>query len=161
MHENLELIEPVSELNNLQVNFVEIVRKRLEEGNGTLKIHKDSSFTENPMEREDVEETLKGVESVKGHNEIFPSLNENGFPNVVCQRVPVVEERAPREECFDMIVDSLKGEAASTNCVFSCQMGRGRTTLGMIVACMVKEIQITTELKKMAEVGLLPEETTK
>ena len=44
--------------------------------------------------------------------------------------VPVVEERAPEESCFDILVDSLKNEPASTQCVFSCQMGRGRTTLG-------------------------------
>jgi hypothetical protein len=46
--------------------------------------------------------------------------------------VPVVEERAPMEKCFDILVDSLKQEPAATQCVFSCQMGRGRTTLGRI-----------------------------
>ena len=45
--------------------------------------------------------------------------------------VPVVEERAPDESCFDILVESLKNEPASTQCVFSCQMGRGRTSLGM------------------------------
>ncbi len=45
-------------------------------------------------------------------------------------RVPVVEESAPTEACFDLLVASLKEEPASTQCVFSCQMGRGRTTLG-------------------------------
>ena len=44
--------------------------------------------------------------------------------------VPVVEERAPDESCFDILVESLKNEPASTQCVFSCQMGRGRTSLG-------------------------------
>merc|ERR1711863_82653 len=69
--------------------------------------------------------------------------------------VPVVEERAPDESCFDILVDSLKNEPASTQCVFSCQMGRGRTTLGMVVSCLIKEIQITSELKKMAEIDLV------
>jgi hypothetical protein len=36
------------------------------------------------------------------------------------------------EKCFDILVDSLKQEPAATQCVFSCQMGRGRTTLGTI-----------------------------
>ena len=31
----------------------------------------------------------------------------------------------------------------------------------MIIACLVKEIQISTELKKMAAIGLVPEETIK
>ena len=50
-------------------------------------------------------------------------------------------------EYIDVIVDTLKGEPASTPCVFSCQMGKGRTTLGMVAACLVKEITITAELR--------------
>ena len=48
-----------------------------------------------------------------------------------CVMVPVVEESAPDESCFDVLVESMKNEPASTQCVFSCQMGRGRTTLGI------------------------------
>ena len=50
-------------------------------------------------------------------------------------------------EYIDVIVDTLKREPASTPCVFSCQMGKGRTTLGMVAACLVKEITITAELR--------------
>ena len=78
---------------------------------------------------------------------IYASLRENGFPLLVAQRCPVNEDCAPGEECFDIIVDLLKNEPASTPCIFSDMMGRGRTTLGMIVACLIKEIQITTELR--------------
>ena len=91
-------------------------------------------------------------------------------------RVPVVEETAPREDCFDQLVDSLKAQAArcvsyavfqylglrtrrSTQCLFGCQAGRGRTTIGMIIACQVKEILISTELRRMAELGLIPPDT--
>ena len=48
---------------------------------------------------------------------------------------------------IDIVVDALKNEPASTPCIFSCQMGKGRTTLGMIAACLVKEIIITAELR--------------
>ena len=40
------------------------------------------------------------------------------------------QDTAPREDCIDILVDSLKQEPASTQCVFSCQAGMGRTTLG-------------------------------
>ena len=61
----------------------------------------------------------------------------------------MTEERSPGEDCFDMMVEGLKNEPASTPCVFSDQMGRGRTTAGMIAACLIKEIQITTELRSV------------
>jgi len=115
-------------------------------------------FTENPMEREDIEESVK-VETVRGLHDVYCGLLENGFQHLSTVRVPVVEERAPDEKCFDILVDSLKQEPAATQCVFSCQMGRGRTTLGMIIACLVKEIQISTELRRMGDIGLVPQAT--
>ncbi len=33
--------------------------------------------------------------------------------------------------------------------------------LGMIVACLIKEIQVSTELRKMSAIHLLPEETVR
>jgi len=159
MHENLELNETVDEFDNLQKHFANIIQARVDKDqNQTLKIHKDSTFTENPMEREDVEESVK-AESVKGLHTVYDNLRENGFETLSTVRVPVVEERAPPESCFDILVDSLKHEPAATQCVFSCQMGRGRTTLGMIIACLVKEIQISTELRRMGEIGLVPQAT--
>ena len=105
---------------------------------------------------------------------------------------------------------NMKKEPAATQCAFSCQAGRGRTTLGiaiqydivglhlwnsifwfqcwllysfyftsfcafvkktsfdlnffssgMVVACLVKEIQICTELRKMAEMGLIQSEVVR
>ncbi len=61
-------------------------------------------------------------------------------------RIPLQEDQMPTEY-IDEIVNILKGEPASTPCVFSCQMGKGRTTLGMVAACLVKEITITAELR--------------
>ena len=61
-------------------------------------------------------------------------------------RIPLQEDQMPTEY-IDVIVDTLKREPASTPCVFSCQMGKGRTTLGMVAACLVKEITITAELR--------------
>lgn len=158
MHENLELDEPVSEFDNLQKHFANTIQARADTNEGNLKVHKDSTFTENPMEREDVEQSVK-AESIKGLHSVYGSLRENGFSGLKSVRVPVVEERAPPEHCFDILVESLKEEPAATQCVFSCQMGRGRTTLGMIIACLVKEIQISTELRRMGEIGLVPQST--
>ena len=86
-------------------------------------------------------------------------MKEKGFPNLVNQRCPVNEDRAPGEECFDIMVEMLKKEPASTPCIFSDQMGRGRTTSGMVVACLIKELQITSELRKMEDIDLVSKST--
>merc|ERR1719412_824106 len=156
LHENLELecVSPTTDLIVLSKHFVNILLER-SAADGTLKVHKDAAFTENPMEREDIQESVK-VESLMNLGDLLKKLKSDGEnADHECVMVPVVEERAPDESCFDILVESLKNEPASTQCVFSCQMGRGRTTLGMVVSCLIKEIQITSELKKMAEIDLV------
>ncbi len=60
LHENVELdsVQPVSNLVVLRKHFVTILEER-SAANGTLNIHKDSAYSENPMEREDLEEAVK------------------------------------------------------------------------------------------------------
>ena len=38
--------------------------------------------------------------------------------------------------------------------IFSSQLGQGRTTLGMTVACIVKAVLMSTKLNKMVETGI-------
>ena len=145
LHRNLDISYSVEELENLEAHYTNKLKEEAAKEN-TLKTFKDHSFAENPMDREAVEDVLK-VESIKGLYEIYANLRENGFPNLATFRIPITEERSAGESCFDMMVEALKNEPASTPCVFSDQMGRGRTTSGMVTACLIKEIQITSELR--------------
>jgi len=159
LHNNIEIKAEPEEINNLEVHYVSVVEHRKDTSpDGSIKIQKDLAYVENPMERENIEESLK-VETIKELGSVMKDIEENGFSKMEYVRIPIVEEKAPCESCFDLIVSMLKNEPASTTCLFSCQMGRGRTTLGMIIACLVKEIQITTELKNMGQIGLIPENT--
>ena len=130
MHENLSIDGPVSQMDELENSFYKIVKERIEnDPEKKLKINKDSGFTENPTERENVAETVL-VDTLQPFSEIISELKRKGAKNLDLIRVPAIEEKAPREDCFDILVDSLKTEPASTVCVFSCQAGRGRTSLG-------------------------------
>lgn len=53
-------------------------------------------------------------------------------------RLPIVDEKAPKEEDLDAMLSVLREQGPNTACVFNCQMGKGRTTTGMILACLVK-----------------------
>ena len=54
-------------------------------------------------------------------------------------RVPIADETAPEEKDFDQLIAELRGAAAEDSCalVFNCQMGRGRTTTGMVAAAIL------------------------
>jgi len=153
MHENLFLGETSPNIEQLEKDFSDVVLDAVKnDPDNFLEMNKDSQYAENPLERENVVEKTS-VNNVQTLREVYSKLKEN-VKNLEMIRVPVVEDNAPKEACFDILVDSLKQEPASTQCVFSCQAGMGRTTLGMIIACQVKEIQICTELRKMAELGI-------
>jgi hypothetical protein len=105
---HMRVDEPVDEMNNLEQSFSEIIKARVNANQGKkLKIDKDATFTENPMDRENMEETIE-VNTVQSLYEVFNGLKEKGLKTLDLIRVPVVEESAPREACFDILVDTLK-----------------------------------------------------
>merc|ERR1712179_504508 len=106
------------------------------------------------MEREEEDEDHPAVD-LKGFTKVLSGMAEGPIPGMQVLRVPVVEERAMPESALDVIVNALKGEnPATTQCIFSSQLGQGRTTLGMTVACIVKAVLMSTKLNKMVETGI-------
>merc|ERR1712055_983253 len=176
LHRNLDIYFSQQELDDLEVNFVDIIQKRAAADEGKIKTMKDQAFAENPMDREAVEEVVK-AETIKGLYQVYselkdpkkvekeyaegeePEFTPAPFPGLEVHRIPVTEERSAGEACFDMMTEVLKNEPASVPCIFSDQMGRGRTTSGMVVACLIKELQITSELRKMEDIDLVSKST--
>ena len=70
----------------------------------------------------------------------FSLLNSQN-EKVEALRIPLNQDTAPNESCFDQIVGILKSTSASTPIVFNCQAGISRTTTGMVIAAVVKEFQ--------------------
>merc|ERR1719371_40995 len=92
---------------------------------------------------------------LKGFTKVLSGVAEGPIPGMQVLRVPVIEEKALPESALDVIVNALKGEnPATTQCIFSSQLGQGRTTLGMTVACIVKAVLMSTKLNKMVETGI-------
>ncbi|GJP69891.1 hypothetical protein CLOP_g893 [Closterium sp. NIES-67] len=77
-----------------------------------------------------------GPDSVQTPLEVYQDLQRAGY-NVDYERVPVTDEKVPEEQDFDLLVESLSGVDESTAQIFNCQMGRGRTTTGTVVATLI------------------------
>ncbi|KAJ7005434.1 paladin-like protein [Populus alba x Populus x berolinensis] len=52
------------------------------------------------------------------------------------ERVPITDEKSPEEQDFDILVDRIYQTDLNTDIIFNCQMGRGRTTTGMVIATL-------------------------
>ncbi|RVW12498.1 Paladin [Vitis vinifera] len=89
-------------------------------------------------------------DSVKTPLEVYEELQVEGYL-VDYERVPVTDEKSPKELDFDILITFLQEGWISSLCmvhkisqaninteiIFNCQMGRGRTTTGMVIATLV------------------------
>ena len=123
---------------------------------GSIEINRDKEDRENFLDREEVMDVVQVEGTIKGFNDILKSLSEEKMKGLQIVRVPFLEEKALPVECFDIIVNALKAEnPAKTQCIFSSQLGKSRTTLGMTVASIIKSVQMTTKLDKVGQLSFL------
>ncbi|PIA40733.1 hypothetical protein AQUCO_02400064v1 [Aquilegia coerulea] len=75
-------------------------------------------------------------DSVKTPVEVYEELQVEGYL-VDYERVPITDEKSPKEQDFDILVHRISQADINTEIIFNCQMGRGRTTTGMVIATLV------------------------
>ena len=69
------------------------------------------------MDREEIKESRK-LESLQGFTEILKTISKGPIKGMKVIRVPILEEKALPEECFDIIVKCLVNEnPARTQCI--------------------------------------------
>ncbi|CAH9140358.1 unnamed protein product [Cuscuta epithymum] len=73
---------------------------------------------------------------VKTPLEVYQELQAQEYL-VYYERVPITDEKPPKELDFDILVNKVSEADIETEIVFNCQMGRGRTTTGMVIATLV------------------------
>ncbi|GFS30572.1 hypothetical protein Acr_00g0012650 [Actinidia rufa] len=69
--------------------------------------------------------------------DVFRCLECEGFP-IKYARVPITDGKAPKSSDFDTLAMNIASASKDTVFVFNCQMGRGRTTTGTVIACLLK-----------------------
>jgi len=82
-------------------------------------------------------ETGISVQSVCTARELYQQLRADGVYNVRYHRVPITDESPPLEADFDTISGCMGSTVERMAFVFNCQLGRGRTTTGMTIACII------------------------
>jgi len=146
---HLEINNP-EECTAIENDFAEEIKKRGED----FKFYKDQ-FGEHPEERSQIEECSEKLAAVLTINEIYAAIKEK-VPKLEPIRIPMNQEKAPEEENFDQIVAMLKDTTASCPVIFNCQAGISRTTTAIVIAALIKELQLTRELDRMR--GIVPDD---
>jgi len=123
-----------------EVDAVKNDRYAAEEEKGIIRYYRDT-YAEHPEDRKNIEYSvhLDNDEDLVTLSGIYEQAKQLNF-NLNYARMPIVDEKAPTEESFDAMVMEMKDLTPHTAMVFNCQMGKGRTTTGMIVATLIKDI---------------------
>lgn len=134
----------------LQHQFVKSIKDKVEEvrndrytpdeEKGLVRYYRDT-YAEHPEDRKNIEYSvhLDNDGDLVTLSDLYNQLKEAGF-SLEYARLPIVDEKAPTEKDFDDLLDRMRLTNNDTACVFNCQMGKGRTTTGMVVACLVKDL---------------------
>nr|CCD14361.1 unnamed protein product [Trypanosoma congolense IL3000] len=126
------------EVEHVEKQLLADVLKEAEENKGLFLVHDEKT----PGELQGSWEAAT-AETVKTLRDVYCDLVMQGH-RVTLLRLPVTDEQSPSESSFDALVDSLLPHITSRmdrretlSFVFNCQMGRGRTTTGMVVCCLL------------------------
>ncbi|KIY43759.1 hypothetical protein FISHEDRAFT_51969 [Fistulina hepatica ATCC 64428] len=69
--------------------------------------------------------------------EVFGLVQREGY-KIDYGRVAITDEQAPLPDALSQLLDRVKSTfSGSGDFIFNCQMGRGRTTTGMVTACLI------------------------
>ncbi|KZW02890.1 hypothetical protein EXIGLDRAFT_730985, partial [Exidia glandulosa HHB12029] len=121
--------------NNLKRDLI----LELRAGNGRVLVHDEVEDPPGNYTITALWETIK-EEDIMTPRDVFELMKAEGY-RVNYGRVAITDEQAPLPAALGGIFDRVKeGLQQAGDLIFNCQMGRGRTTSGMVVASLVSTI---------------------
>lgn len=108
----------------------DVLAEAANHGGVVLVAHEDDNF-----------QVIEGWEAVTDVDvqtpaEVYAELVKDGY-DVEYLRVPVTDEKAPEGDDFETLMKKCWTPPEGAAMVFNCQMGRGRTTTGMVIGCLL------------------------
>ncbi|KAJ3117238.1 hypothetical protein HDU96_007497 [Phlyctochytrium bullatum] len=108
---------------------------------GRLLLHEEQ-LTNSGFSIVPVWETVS-VDEIETPLEVYNSIIAEGF-QVDYKRIPITDEQAPIPDVFDQLIERVVQPpdpvSTSYDVMFNCQMGRGRTTTGIVTTCLLEMI---------------------
>jgi protein-tyrosine phosphatase len=114
----------------IEQRLLEEAKKEATNNNGAILLHEEG-------EEEPLVPMWEHIESIKTMSLVFSERD------VTYHRLPITDEQAPIPKVFDEIARIVM---ASEDIIFNCQMGRGRTTTGMIITTIMTLISTNKPL---------------
>ncbi|GLB40222.1 putative inositol hexakisphosphate [Lyophyllum shimeji] len=124
---------------SMEENFKKDVLRELRAGNGRVLLHDEVE------ERPGVFSVIPIWETVSESDILTPKdvvemIRKEGY-RIDYARVAITDEQAPLPDALWQLLERVRaGLSQANDFVFNCQMGRGRTTTGMVTACLISSL---------------------
>ncbi|KAJ3520625.1 hypothetical protein NM688_g9135 [Phlebia brevispora] len=135
--ENVEATGVTTEVvERMEDNFKRDVLREVKAGDGRILLHDEVEerpgvFVIIPIWQE------VGKEDIMTPRNVFELMVKEGY-QVDYSRIAITDEQAPLPAALQQLLIRVRSNASGPcDFIFNCQMGRGRTTTGMVVACLV------------------------
>ncbi|KAF9561985.1 hypothetical protein CPC08DRAFT_707027 [Agrocybe pediades] len=121
---------------NMEQRFKKDIQREVVQGKGRILLHDEVEerpgvFSIIPI-WEDVTE-----DDIMTPRDVFDLIIKEGY-RIDYGRVAITDERAPLPDALGQLLNRVRsGLSHAGDFIFNCQMGRGRTTTGMISACLI------------------------
>ncbi|KAI8356155.1 inositol hexakisphosphate-domain-containing protein [Blakeslea trispora] len=113
-------------------------KNECKEYEGRLLLHDEKANERGEFDLVGMWETVN-LDEIETPKEAFQSIINEGY-QVDYLRIPITDEQAPIPDVFDQLISRTKSAHKGVDVLYNCQMGRGRTSTGMVTACLMAMI---------------------
>ncbi|EPQ54220.1 hypothetical protein GLOTRDRAFT_116807 [Gloeophyllum trabeum ATCC 11539] len=120
----------------MEINFKRDVLREARAGNGRILLHDEVEERPGVFSLVPIWETVSEAD-ILTPRDVFDLVAHEGY-KINYDRVAITDEQAPLPDALSQLYDRIRtGLSNAGDFVFNCQMGRGRTTTGMVTACLI------------------------
>ncbi|KAG6856508.1 hypothetical protein H0H87_003701 [Tephrocybe sp. NHM501043] len=120
----------------MEYSFKKDVLRELRAGDGRILLHDELEDRPGTFSVVPVWETVTEDE-ILTPKDVIDAIRKEGY-RINYARIAITDEQAPLPDALWQLYERVRGGMSEADgFVFNCQMGRGRTTTGMIAACLI------------------------
>ncbi|KIJ66912.1 hypothetical protein HYDPIDRAFT_180575 [Hydnomerulius pinastri MD-312] len=128
-----------SMVETMEERFKKDVLRELRQGRGRILLHDEVEERPGVFSIIPIWETVS-EEDIMTPRDVFNLMAKEGY-KIDYDRVAITDEQAPLPDALSQLLNRVRlGYSQAGDFIFNCQMGRGRTTTGMVTACLISTI---------------------
>ncbi|KAF9466586.1 inositol hexakisphosphate-domain-containing protein [Collybia nuda] len=134
----------------MEQRFKKDVLRELKAGSGRILLHDEVEERPGVFSIIPLWETVSESD-ILTPRDVIDMITKEGY-RINYGRVAITDEQAPLPDALSQLLDRVAvGLAQAGDFIFNCQMGRGRTTTGMVTACLISSTMNWEEAEKALE----------